>query len=241
MSKPLITAHSGCMDTRPNSVTSVMEGLNAGADVIEVDIRVTRDGKVVLHHDEEVRTNAEFKRLRDLTYVELKHIMKEGNIYLLDEVLPLIKERHRMINLDVKDLDVIDPLIQTVEKHKMRDSAIFSGCEKETAIYVKTFYSPYQVLLNANASHFLKGEEDYKAFVKKTIEDAIICSCCGINVNYQLCREDFIEPARLRGLPTSVWTVDELDMMNRFIEMDVHSITTNEVTTLVGLRNKRKG
>lgn len=44
MKRPLITAHSGCMGTAPNSLQSVAAGLRAGAEVIEVDVRMTRDG-----------------------------------------------------------------------------------------------------------------------------------------------------------------------------------------------------
>jgi len=51
---PLITAHSGCMNKPDNTLVSTEIGLNLGADVVEDDIRVTRDGILVLAHDDRI-------------------------------------------------------------------------------------------------------------------------------------------------------------------------------------------
>ncbi|OQP06094.1 hypothetical protein B1691_17245, partial [Geobacillus sp. 47C-IIb] len=56
MKRPLITAHTGCMNTPPNSIESILEGIKAGADIIEVDVRATKDGVAVLLHDEKIVT-----------------------------------------------------------------------------------------------------------------------------------------------------------------------------------------
>ena len=42
--RPFITAHSGCMNTRQNSIDSITEGIRFGADIIEVDVNATSDG-----------------------------------------------------------------------------------------------------------------------------------------------------------------------------------------------------
>lgn len=240
MGWPLITAHSGCMNTPPNSISSVLEGLRAGADIIEVDIRATKDGVVVLRHDEEVYTPNGIRRIQDLDYEELKVLGKSEVITRLEEILPLILENRRMINLDVKEDSAIGPMIRTVEKYNMRDYVIISGCEKQRAAYLKENYRPYQVLLNASISMFTASEGDYDSFIKKTCQDAISASCCGININYHFCREELLDHAVLRCLPVFVWTVDDPLTMETFLDMGVHSITSNEVRTLVQLKNKRK-
>jgi glycerophosphoryl diester phosphodiesterase len=236
MKWPLVTAHSGCMNTPPNSISSVLEGLRAGADIIEVDVRATNDGVVVLRHDEEVLTPIGFRRIQDLDFKELK----DQEITRLEEILPLIRENNRMINLDVKEDSAIGPMIRTVEKYNMRDYVIISGCEKERATYLKENYRPYQVLLNASISLFATSEGDYDSFIKETCQDAISASCCGINIDYHFCREELLDYAGLRCLPVFVWTVDDPLAMETFLDMGVHSITTNEVQTLMHLKDKRK-
>lgn len=240
MKWPLITAHSGCMNTPPNSISSVLEGIRAGADFIEVDVRSTKDRTVVLQHDESVFTSFGRRRIQDLTFEELKNLVKENEIIQLKDVLSLIHESHRMINIDIKEDSVIDPMIQIVEQYKMRDYAIISGCEKERAAYVKNNFRPYQVLLNANVQTCLQHEKSkYDSFIRETCLDAISSSCCGININYNFCHEELLDMASKRSLPIFVWTVDDLNEMCKFVNMGVHSITTLEVENLLKLRNKQ--
>lgn len=234
---PLITAHSGCMNTPENSIQSVLEGLRAGADVIEVDVRITKDQVVVLRHDEYVPTPFGNRSLQDLTFEEINNHVHNETIVKLEEVLPIIQEHHRMINLDVKEDSAIHQMIQAVEKYKMRDYVIVSGCEKERAAYLKNHYRPYQVLLNADTKAGLASlESNDQSFIKETCQDAIAASCCGINLNYRICSEEFLDSARLRCLPVLVWTIDDFQEMEKFINMGVHSITSNEVKKLVELR-----
>ncbi|MCM2534826.1 glycerophosphodiester phosphodiesterase [Neobacillus pocheonensis] len=237
MRRSLITAHSGCMNTPENSIQSVLEGLKAGAEIIEVDVRSTIDQVVVLRHDENVSTPFGSSSIQSLTFEELKNYVKNEEIIRLEDVLPYIQDNNRMINLDVKEDSAIHPMIQSIEKYKMRDSVIISGCEKERAGYLKNHYRPYQVLLNANTNAGLQSMEmNYEAFIRETCQDAIAASCCGININYHICREELFEVARKRCLPVLVWTIDEPDAMEKFLNMGVHSITTHEVKTLMELR-----
>ncbi|WP_445492508.1 glycerophosphodiester phosphodiesterase [Niallia sp. 03133] len=240
MRKPLITAHTGCMKTPPNSIQSVIEGIKSGADVIEVDVRSTKDGSVVLLHDEHFHTQHGMIRVQDVTFQELNDLTQSDKVVRLEEVLPLIKESNRVINLDVKEDHAIDPMIKTVEKFKMRESSIISGCEKDRAAFLKGNYRPYQVLLNASKSLFEANKEDYESFIKETFQDAIAASCCGINIDYRICREELIAASALRCLPVLVWTINETHEMEKYVKLGVHSITSHEVETLVELTNKQK-
>lgn len=239
LKKPLITAHTGCMNTPPNSIQSVLEGVKTGADIIEVDVRATKDGVVVLLHDDALLTSDGMRRVQDVSYEELYSLTQNNDIVRLDEVLPLIKDNHRVINLDVKEDSAIEPMIRTVEKYNMRDYAIISGCEKERAFHLKNHYHPYQVLLNASISLYESYKMEYDSFSKETCRDAIAASCCGININYHICREELIDYALLRCLPVSVWTIDDSDVMGKFLSLGVHSITSNEVCKLMDLRDNK--
>lgn len=240
MAKTLITAHTGCMNTPPNSIQSVLEGIKTGAEIIEVDVNVTKDGIAVLVHDDHVSTPFGNKRVHDLTFEELKGLSGKGEIIRLEDVLPLIQEHHRVVNLDVKADHAVEPMIRTVEKYGMRNDVIISGCEKERATYVKDHYRPYQVLLNASASLYASHGNNYELFVKQTCRDAVEASCCGININHRHCRESLVEYASLRCLPVLVWTVDDPQAMEQFLDLGVYSITSNEIQTLVHMRNHRK-
>lgn len=224
------------MHTPSNSIQSVIEGIRAGADIIEVDIRSTKDGAVVLLHDGELMTSAGIRRVQDLTFKELNQQTLDRKVTLLEEVIPFIKEKHRVINLDVKEDQAIDPMIRTIETFNMRDHVIITGCEKDRAAYLKNTYRDYQVLLNASTSLYHSLQGDVQTFIQATIRDAIAASCCGININYQLCTDELLNAAKLRGLPVLVWTIDYVQDMKRFLNMGVYSITTNKVKALYELR-----
>ena len=49
---PTITAHTGCDGSVPNTIASAIAGFALGADIVEVDVRTTADGVLVLAHDD---------------------------------------------------------------------------------------------------------------------------------------------------------------------------------------------
>ena len=77
-SKPLIIAHRGFSGIYPeNTVLSVSEASNTGADIAEFDVRLTKDKEVVVFHDETVDrilTSETNKRIADFTLKKLKQM-----------------------------------------------------------------------------------------------------------------------------------------------------------------------
>ncbi|WP_382350115.1 glycerophosphodiester phosphodiesterase [Lederbergia graminis] len=230
ISRLFITAHSGCMNTRQNSHASVLAGIREGADMMEVDIRATKDDHVVLYHDESIITSDGSKLLRELPYEAL------NDVILLENVLPYIKMNNRTINLDVKEDNAIAPMIRIIEHFDMQNQVLITGCEKERAAFIKAHYPTYKVLLNASFALFETC--DYSSYVQQTIADAIDSKSDGINIHYQHCREELLESAKANRLPVYVWTVDQPTDMVKFMQLGVQSITTNNVKTLVHLRNE---
>ena len=51
MKKTIITAHSGCEGTAPNSMDHIRTALTCGAEMLEIDVRQTEDGLLYLSHD----------------------------------------------------------------------------------------------------------------------------------------------------------------------------------------------
>lgn len=232
---PLITAHSGCMNTMPNTVESVEKGLRAGADIVEVDVRATKDGVVVLMHDDVVDIPLHgICKIGNLTYEEL--VSENVKITRLDNVIDLVHSHNKIINLDLKDDRVVDPMVKTVESIKRKDSVILSGCGREKAFYITRNYKGFQVLLNAEEDELLVENPDYEFFIKKTCNDAVEVSCCGINIFYEACFEQLVDYASSRCLPVCVYTIDDISFMKKYIDMGVYSITTNQVEKLMSIK-----
>jgi glycerophosphoryl diester phosphodiesterase len=74
--RPLIMAHRGSSDEAPeNTLTSFRLALSQGADILETDLRFTRDGEIVLMHDATVdRTTNGSGKVSEMTLTEIKEL-----------------------------------------------------------------------------------------------------------------------------------------------------------------------
>ena len=98
---PLLIGHRGAPRERPeNTLPSFMRALELGADGIELDVHATKDGVVVVHHDEVPRATAPSgrltgKRIDALTFDELQGFSVRGMALIptLAEVLAAVRGR----------------------------------------------------------------------------------------------------------------------------------------------------
>lgn len=246
---PLITAHCGSMNTIDHTLDSVQTGLRLGADVVEEDVRVTKDGIPVLAHDDEWVTvdgmkvsisQMTFEELRELQY-EVTHGEQRETIRIcrLEDILPLIHASGKVVNLDLKVDESIEPVAALVKQYGMLEQAFLSGCEIDRAMLVERLNPEMRKLLNTD--HNLFRTLPYRDAMVKTCEDALAASCFGINIHYSLVNQELMDFTASLGLPVYVWTVNEEDLMVQYADLGVASITTRNVTALVQLKQKMRG
>jgi len=105
MTRPLVIAHRGAPLQEPeNTIASFSLALREGADMIEVDVRTTADGRLVAFHDETLERMAKDPRsLSVVTFEGMSRIPLEGGgrVPLLEEVFSL----GCRVMLDVKAAD----------------------------------------------------------------------------------------------------------------------------------------
>ena len=126
----IVIAHRGSHQVKPENTIAAMEAaIKAGADYVEIDLRSTKDGKLVLCHDETVdRTTNGKGRVKDLTYEEiaiLTIIGKDGNTYHIptfSEVLSICRDKIN-IYIDFKEADVTETYRQ-LQASKMENQVV---------------------------------------------------------------------------------------------------------------------
>ncbi len=231
---PFITAHSGCMNTKENSIESIIEGIKHGADILEIDINITSDGIPVLFHDKSIFLKGKNVFIKEIKYTELTKYC--NGLLKLNEALELIREKGKLVNLDIKALDAFKIITDTVIATNMAQNVFFTGCNAETAYKIKIYYPKIQVLLNTE-TEIKQAKHDCSQLISSICNKAVTSYCCGINVDYRYCESALIEFAKRRGLLVFVWTINDIENMKKFIEMGVDSITTNEVEKLKNIKN----
>ena len=241
--RPLITAHTGCEGTAENSLASIITGIEAGADAVEIDVRTTADGVGVLLHDPCIRVSGSggvpvaSLSLAKLRRVErrLKGTVPEWDepVALLDDALALVRDYDVMINLDVKDGASIPSIVGSVERFKLADQVVLSGCSRAQAAVITSTHPGLRVLLNSDGVDAAANDGAYRRFTAQTYHDAVSAGCCGINIDYRICRDSLVCYAHQRFLPVSVWTVNTAEEMRRMAGLGVFAITTYEPRLLL--------
>jgi len=231
--KPFITAHSGCENTEANSLEYLNLAIESGVDIIEIDVNVTLDKIPVLIHDNCIFHNSEILKINETDYETLKKVKK--GILKLDEALKIIKDNGKIANIDIKDIKNLYFIADTINRADAVENVFITGCNTYMAYQIKRDLPTLQVLLNVemeypNSSIEIK-QKNREAFFN-ICNRAISNCCCGININYKDCNEEFVNYVRRRGLLIFVWTVDDIEMMKKFIRQGVDSITTNKVKAL---------
>jgi len=131
--KLIVIAHRGNHVNVPeNTLASIHEAIKHGVDYVEVDLRTTKDGYLIIHHDGTVdrATNGKGK-ISDHTLAEIKNLQvynhnhKTHRIPEFKEVLALCKDKIN-IYLDFKEADV-------TETWKQIRAA---GMEKQIVVYI---------------------------------------------------------------------------------------------------------
>ncbi len=125
----LVAAHRG--GVRPeNSLAALRHAIRLGADVAEVDVRVSRDGVPFLLHDETLdRTTTGSGRFHPLAWEEiarlrLRHSRDGETVPSLESALRLARGRI-VLDLDVKDRDRVEPVLARVRDLDMLHQVVF--------------------------------------------------------------------------------------------------------------------
>ncbi|MNJ87683.1 putative glycerophosphoryl diester phosphodiesterase 1 [compost metagenome] len=167
----IVIAHRGSHLTKPeNSIAAIEEAIALGADYVEIDLRTTRDGHLVLIHNETVDHTTNGKgRIQDLNLNEVEKLAlnaKDGQLYKLPDFKEALKACKNRINiyLDFKAADV-------VQAYKEIKSA---GMEKQVLVYINKAeqYKSWRTLapkmpLMSGLPKNIKTEEELTSFLEK--------------------------------------------------------------------------
>ena len=116
-----------------NTIPAFEEAIRAGADFIEVDVRTTADGKLILSHDETVNrcTNGQGK-VSEMTFDQLQALdagIKVGGEFAgtkmptFDQALDLARQSKIGVYVDVKNASAAD-LVSHIDGHRMTDQVV---------------------------------------------------------------------------------------------------------------------
>lgn len=226
-----VFAHRGASGYAPeNTLEAFALAEEQGAQGIELDVQLTKDGEVVVIHDETIdRVSTGKGAVRDYTLEELRRFSFHNHkkeyegvqIPTLREVLQQIKPGGMEVNIELKTgiywyPGLEEKTVELVKAAGMENRVIYSSFNHYSVQKIleldgeaETAYLYSDVLLNV---------ENY---AKNT-------GVCGLHpAVYHLKMADFLESYRKSGLKVRVWTVNDEADMRQFIEKDLEAVITN--------------
>lgn len=243
MSKTKIFAHRGASGYAPeNTLEAFALAITQGADGIELDVQLTKDGIPVVIHDETIdRVTEKTGFVKDYTLNELKELTVLGNkfpeyssskIPTLEEVLDAVKASGIQVNIELKTgiywyPEIEQKVADLVKASGMEDKVIYSSFNHYSIQQIKkivpdaeTAYLYSDVILNV---------EDY---AKNTGVDGLHPAV------YHVKMADFLKEYLDSGLNVRVWTVNEKEDMEWLIRAGVTAIITNYPDKAVQIKEK---
>lgn len=131
----LVTAHRAAHQTHPeNSIAAIKDAIQTGADIVEIDVRSTKEGVLVLMHDKTInRMTGDTGLVSDFTLQQLREKRLLFNGKPTDELIPTLKEAleaahgYIMVDIDFK-LDSVSQAMKVfrqIEETQTENQVIF--------------------------------------------------------------------------------------------------------------------
>ena len=123
--KVFILGHRGFRGPLENTLPAFRRALRY-ADGVEFDVRLTRDGKLITHHDPGFYADGSFHLVGELSLRELRGLHPLGRLIpTVERVLDEFKGA--LFNADVKEVRAVELLLRAVESSGLLEGTVFSS------------------------------------------------------------------------------------------------------------------
>lgn len=247
--RPLVVAHRGASAVYPENTLRAFEGaVEAGADVVELDVRLTADNVAVILHDLDVSATTDGSGfVHALTLRVVKRLDASGGhgpraeIPTLREALELLSGRAG-INIEIKNLPG-EPSF---------DSPREAAVEQAVSLLHDTGFQGTVLVSSFNWLSIERVQELDPDIPTGFLTTAAIDPWASLvyarshNHAYVLPQapalyeagKGFVEAAHRDRIQVGTWTVDEPEAIERLFEMGVDAVATNDPAAAVPIRDR---
>lgn len=252
---PLLIAHRGGAGLAPENTLEAFESAvyRWGADMLEMDVRLTKDGEVVVIHDETVdRTTDGSGAVAEMTLEELQEL--DAGFRFVDEAggspfrgrgvrIPRFEDVLNAfpsirINVETKDGASAPGLVDLILRHGAQERVLVAAEYERNRRAVKGYPGPW----GASRSDIVR----FLALTHLPWGHRFNLKCDALQVpeafkGIPILTPAFIQEAHRRNLPIHVWTIDEPTDMKRLLEMGVDGVQTDRPDRLAPILTEMFG
>lgn len=247
-----IIGHRGASyDAPENTLASVNLAWQRNADAVEIDIYLSKDGKIVAYHDKTTkRIGGRDQAVKEQTFAELQTLdvgtwknaqYKQERIPTLSEILNTIPAGKRLF-IEIKcGPEVLPQLKQDLSASgKTAAQTAIIGFDYETMQQAKLLMPELEVIWVFKVKQdkvTRKWEHNAGYYIQK----AKAANLDGLDLGYnEFVTKAFVEQSKAAGLPVYVWTVNDVDDARKLVEMGITGITTDRPGLLISALKQEK-
>lgn len=243
-----VTAHRGNSSEFPeNSLPAFQSGMELGADWIELDLFLTKDGQLVVIHDVTTkRVGDKDLNILESTYQELLAVdiatdFRRRNNLTLDqcppERIPLLEDvlqrvmsqRKTRVSIQPK-MDCVAEAIKMIQKFNAEEWVGFNDGNLQLMTKVKQLAPELTVFWDRGASTDI--DQDIR-IAKQLGFAALVFHQTGITAEKVL-------KVKQAGIEPGAWTVNDLNTMERFLDLGVVRLYTDDPRQLMQLKKHQR-
>lgn len=254
---PAVIAHRGASAVAPeNTVFSFDAALDAGADYSEFDVRMTRDGVLVILHDESLDRTARggtgcIGHLHERLYSEIagcdvgSYFNRDhpgfdraefvgAQIPRLDQVLSRYRGRHGLY-LEIKEPELYPGIIPKIVTAIEVSGVLSFRPRSREPIFIQSFYpSALQEVHRLNPDIpliYLQGGP-IEGGVGKFL-DTMVGYAAGVAPLASIVTREFVEESHARCLRVHAWTVNSADQLQMLLSLGIDGVHTDDPEHIV--------
>lgn len=233
--KIIVEAHRGASGyEKDNTFESFEKAVSLKADAIELDIRKTKDGKIVVFHDLIFKE----KSINDYTYDELIIKSKEDGFIVPLLVDVLIKFKGRiLLDIEIKEegyeQEIIDLILSILTINEFYIRSFSESTIKKVKEINKDIYAI--LLIGAEFPKYGIFSRFGEIFPKAKIKRS---NCDAVSPHYRLLLFGFVKRMHKKNIKVYVWTVNNEETMKKVYAKKVDGIVTNYPDIAMKLLNK---
>ena len=222
----VVTAHRGDSKNAPENTLAAFDlAIENGADVVELDVRETKDGEIIVIHDKNlIRTTGVNANVEDLTFEEIRQIpastkfkdtFPDEKIPTLREAIELVKGRADL-NIELKpdpaNKRLEEGVVELIEEYDLYDSCVVTSLSykaiKKVKLLDKRIKTVYVMSVAGGNYYDLKYADAY-------------------SINYRFIDNMIVNNIHKRGKEIYVWTVNNKVTLENMMLLNVDNVITD--------------
>jgi len=218
-----VQAHRGSPDpaggVRENTLAAFARARSHGADGVELDVRLTADGGLAVHHDPVIEG---LGPIHELLTADLP-----SHVPLLADALEACAGM--MVNVEVKNLPT-EPAFDPTERCAGAVVDVVAAAGALGGVLVSSFWAGALAAVRATGVDLPTGLLVLPSYdVADAVAGAVDLGCAAVHLPVPLVTADAVAGAHAVGLAVAVWTVATGDVLADVIEAGVDTVITDDV------------